>query len=496
MYERSSDGFPIVLTADGTLMADFRTLLEGMLSGAQTTAIPAALMRALIARPIRSNGGAAPRAPMGLRRVEAALLTDGFDRRDVVIATPEGLTRVVGDKTRIVGISTGDPLGIGMNSTTMTGLIGGRSYTRVWFEQLVRRVRLLCPDETGAKVKVVVGGPGAWQLVDNDDARRRLGIDHVVAGYCENDVADIFRRICNGQEMPTVLQCSTTAGAIPPPVLGPTVMGVVEISRGCGLGCTFCTLASEPMTHFSIDAILRDARTNVEAGACDIALVSEDVFRFGTSSVGGTNAESLVTLLRRLRTIPGLNRIHIDHANINSVAQTDEDDLAEIHSLLAGVGGGDYLWVNLGVETASGRLLAASGAAKMRPHETDRWDEVCREQVRRLASVGFVPMVSLIMGLPGETADDVELTLNWVRSLRGVRVTVFPMFAAPLNAGQKAFTVADMTPIHWRLFRECYRLNFKWGLPMCWEAQSGTGVPLWRRASIQMLGRLGIPGQR
>lgn len=493
MYERPSDGFPIVLTADGTLMADFRTLLEGMLSASQTTTTPAALMRALIARPIRSRTLAAPRAPLGLRRVEAALLADGFDRRDVVIATPEKLARVVGDKTRIIGISTGDPLGIGMNSTTMTGIGGGRPYTSVWFERLVRRVRLLCPDETAAKVKVVVGGPGAWQLVDNAAARRRLGIDHVVVGRCENDVAGIFRRICDGEKLPMVVECNTKTDGTPPAILGPTVMGVVEISRGCGLGCAFCTEAGKPMVHLPIETILNDVRTNVSAGVRDISLVSEDAFRFGGNR-GGTNAKSLIELLHQLRTIRRLRRIQLCHANVSSVAHTGNDELAEVCSLLADDSDREhYPWVNVGVESASGQLLAASGIAKMHPFKTDQWNDVCRQQVCRLASAGFAPMVSLLVGLPGETDDDVELTLNWVQSLRQTRVTVFPMFVAPLNAKQRAFTVADMTPTHWQLFRECYRLNFKWLPRMYWDDQTAAGVPLWRRTSLQALGKLGIP---
>ena len=50
----------------------------------------------------------------------------------------------------------------------------------------------------------------------------------------------------------------------------------MEITRGCGLGCDFCTLAREPMRHLPVETILADARTNLNAGVRNIALITED----------------------------------------------------------------------------------------------------------------------------------------------------------------------------------------------------------------------------
>ena len=56
--------------------------------------------------------------------------------------------------------------------------------------------------------------------------------------------------------------------AVPiPPIRGASTMGVVEISRGCGLGCSFCTIARVPMVHLPPETMLADVRTNVAAGA-------------------------------------------------------------------------------------------------------------------------------------------------------------------------------------------------------------------------------------
>jgi len=45
----------VVLTADGTLMADYRTLLDGMVAAAQTTMVPGVVMKRLLAPPLRGR---------------------------------------------------------------------------------------------------------------------------------------------------------------------------------------------------------------------------------------------------------------------------------------------------------------------------------------------------------------------------------------------------------------------------------------------------------
>ncbi len=470
-------------------MADYRVLLDGMVAASQTTMVPAFVMKTVLAPRLSRSEDRCARAPLGLRRLEASLLSGGFHRNDVALVDPDGLAKVVGPATRVVGISTGDPLGQGMNSTTMQALAGGRTYTRVWFERLVQQVHALAKNNAG--LKIVVGGPGAWQLAQDESARRRLGIDHVILGYCEERVAEIFRQLCDGVELPALVNCPPSR-SIPPGIHGPTLMGVVEITRGCGWGCDFCTMAAEPMLHFSMETILEDARVNVRGGQHEIALIGEDVFRYKDERAG-SNGGGLKELLVRLRTIEGLGRMHIDHANVVSVARTSNDDLREIASLLSGGDDRRYLWVNLGVETASGKLLAATCRAKMRPFAESEWAEACLEQVRRLSSAGFVPMVSLLLGLREETEDDVEQTLRWVGRLKGMRVTVFPMFLAATEPEQKSFTSPDMKKIHWQIFRECYRLNFK-GFPrLVWENQRTAGAPMWRRLILQGLGRAAVP---
>ncbi len=66
------DGFPIVLTADRTLTADYALLFDGMLAASQTTTAPPALFGRLLMPHRGGTGIRATVAPLGLRRTEAA----------------------------------------------------------------------------------------------------------------------------------------------------------------------------------------------------------------------------------------------------------------------------------------------------------------------------------------------------------------------------------------------------------------------------------------
>ena len=483
-----SGGFRVILSADRTLMAAYRTLLDGMLAAAQTTTTPLPVLDLLFAPSVRTEGVRAVQASLGLRRIEAALLDGGFTRDEVAVVPPEKLARAAGDATRIVAFSTGDPLGLGMNTSTMVGLAGGRPYTAALFQKHAGRVREL--RRRLGDVKLVVGGPGAWQLAQNASDRLRLGIDHVFTGYCESEVADVFRRIIAGEHVAPVVACRWKTADEIPPIRGATAMGIVEISRGCGLGCDFCTIAKIAMRHIDRSRILDDVRTNLDAGIRDISLISEDLLRYGGASPGKTDPPKLLELLREIRAADGVRLIQTDHVNVTSVATFSDAQLAETHQLLSNGARGRHVWVNLGVETVSARLLEhASFAAKLRPFSPVEWGEACRREIGRLARAGFLPMVSLVTGLPGETEEDVALTARWVRSLRGERVVVFPLFYAPIGPGAKPMSLVDLTCTRWRLFEESYHFNFKWVPRMLWSEQTHARVGLTRRLLTAALGR-------
>lgn len=478
-----SEGYPVVLTADRTLTADYRLLFDGMLAASQTTTAPAWIFGRLLMPHRKQAGPRARVAPLGLRRIEAALLAGGFSADEVVVANEDQLGEAIGRRTRVIGISSGEPVGMGMNTSTMTAVAGGAIWPQAMFARLLRKITRLNRD---VAAKVVLGGPGAWQLAGRRSDRERLGIDHVISGYAETNAAATFRGLVGGEALPEIVPGDWNRDATIPAIRGATTMGVVEISRGCGLGCDFCTIARTPMVHLPPKTILADVETNLAAGQNCVAALSEDFFRYGGEGVK-VRPEVLLALLREIRGMPGLRLVQIDHANVTSVEQYDDGQLAEIHDLLVGDDHGRYVWVNVGVETAAGELLRSVGGGPKLGYGGRNWGELCAAQLRRLCRAKFFPMASLMIGLPGETDEHLRETLDWVRSLGGERLAVFPVLHAPID-GSAPLDPRRLRPLHWDLIRACYRMNFRWVPWFFRDNQAAAGTPLLRRTALQWMG--------
>lgn len=122
-------GVKIVLTASAVEMSDFYgSQFFAFAGGFSKGLIPLWLPRKQLYPPVESNNnGTAKYAPYGLRKVEAVLLENGFSESDVAVVHPYNLDAFIGSSTKVVGISTMDPLGMGYVSKTYSSLIGGGS---------------------------------------------------------------------------------------------------------------------------------------------------------------------------------------------------------------------------------------------------------------------------------------------------------------------------------------------------------------------------------
>jgi radical SAM superfamily enzyme YgiQ (UPF0313 family) len=258
-------------------------------------------------------------------------------------------------------------------------------------------------------------------------------------------------------------------------------------------------MARKRMDHLPIDLICADVQTNIAAGVAAVVSSSEDFFRYGGSG-GKVDAAALCELLEAMRRLRGIGFMQIDHANVSSVLQLTDAELREVRRLLTWESPSDYLWVNLGAESANGRLVQAVGPGKLGPFDPDNWEEMIEQAADKCARCGFFPVFSVILGLPDETPDDVARTRALVGRLGTKSAAVFPIFYEPVRADERAaetrFTVETMRADHLDLYTACYEINFRRVPQLFYDNQRAAGVPWWKRTLFQLLGRAEVRAWR
>ncbi len=481
----------VVLVADRTLSGHYKMLFEGIFATMQTTHVPEFVMRHLVSpkMPVDRNGRVWSTV-LGLRRIESSLLArTSLSESDVVCTTPEALPGLLGPWTKLIMVSSSDPLGEGMSNTTTTCFWKGELYTRHWTARMMEQLRRA---KTEYGFHVIGGGAGAWQWARSPEVAREQGIDTIFEGYFEPQGPELVKNILAGDEVTGHLSEEATGSAFIEPICGASMLGIIELSRGCGKGCLFCTMARQRMEHLPEETILSDLETNVRNGITAVVSGSEDFFRYGSNGIK-PNFERLQALLVRMQELRELSFMQIDHGNIATIGQLSDEQLTELRRLLTWRNRCDYLWVNMGIESANGHLVQANSPGKMAPFQPEDWEELTLEVADKMIRCGFFPVFSVILGLPGETINDIQRTIRLIKSLTDRRTVIFPIFyEPPMPRGRAAsgrFSLSDMRPEHLELYTMCYEQNFKWVPRMFWDNQRAAGVSAAKRWLIRILGK-------
>jgi len=454
-----NDGIMIVLTASDIEMSDFNLNPFIAFSGG----FPKSLVQNKLYPPLPSNlDGTAKFAPYGLRKVESLLIQE-FGAENVVTVHPSNLHRFIGPKTKIVAISTMDPLGIGFVSRTYTGILGmnGKPATLVEFEKLLSNPALR---KYGAKI--MVGGSGAWQI-STANMQDQLLIDTILIGQAEHSIIQIFRKALDNGKLEKVITMQIPKGKEVPVIKKPSIYGTVEIMRGCGRGCAFCSPTLRQRYSFPMEHILKEVKLNAESGTRAILLQTDDVFLYKSKSNFIPNREAIIKLIQSVNKVEDIDYIQIAHASLAPIVY-DRKIVEEIAPILVekslwSCNGNPCASIEVGIETGSARLMKKYMGGKMLPYKPRQWQDVVVQSLEILNDNNVYPLATLILGLPGEQEEDILATIELLDRLRGTKIFYVPLLFTSEEESilkkQKHKDLENLDDLQWDILSGCWRHN-------------------------------------
>jgi len=449
----------------------------------------------------RYEDGSARVAPAGLRILEKVLARE-FGPEEVAVSFPEDLDRFIGPGTRVVAVSTHNPLGVTFAAGVYTSMFGSSkkpinsAYALDLFEKLKNSTYR-------SSFRVLLGGSGAWQINETGTAEE-LGIDCVIDGRSESEgTVALFQRAVRGELLPRAANVDhpLRAEAIVFPDK-PTTFGVVEMTTGCGRRCKFCMPDLNPQIDLPKARILEAVRANAESGNKQISLATEDMFIWGQVRTETPfffpNREALLDLYSSVANFPGVEQVVLCHSTM-APAVVDPVLIERLTDILIEKSPLHIPSVSrhpkkkvltplIGLETGSPRMAKQIMPAKAAPFDIEEWPSVVVRGLEILNRNHWYPMMTLIVGNPGETDEDVRATLDLVYEIerRGLFAFLIPSIFTPLEGtrmkSQKGVTrTRDLSPIQWQLMMKCWKFNLKPGVNAWWArwAFRVGGLTIW-----------------
>ncbi|NHV98055.1 MAG: B12-binding domain-containing radical SAM protein [Thaumarchaeota archaeon] len=422
--------FDVVLSVDRTLMTNHHGKeFLGFLATGPPVMVPEKIWMAVAAPRMRVDDLGRPlEAPYGLRKIEAALLDAGIK---AAVIDPDYLGKHL-KNAKVLGIGHHDYFALGPPSSEWWVLTGREPVNSKCFRKFMEKPEVRMAKKNG--LKIIVGGPAAWQWLWMPDYAEKWGVDTVVEGEAEKIIVSLVQDALEGKPLPRYvhvgIQDTPVLNEIPV-IKNASVNGLVEIMRGCPRGCRFCSVTLRPLRQYPLEMVEKELRVNKACGLDRCLLHAEDILLYGADGVK-PRPEPLIRLHQTARQFfkvvgwshVSLSAVKYAEENYSLITRLSEIILQDEH---------DYIGVEVGIETGSPRLAEKIMPAKAAPYPAGSWPSIVKDAFSIMHESRVVPAATIIIGMPDEKPDDLVKTLELIEELKDFRSLIIPMYFVPMG---------------------------------------------------------------
>lgn len=248
-------------------------------------------------------------------------------------------------------------------------------------------------------------------------------------------------------------------------------IGPIEITRGCPYKCAFCQtprIFGNKVKHRSIEVILKYVELLLKRGIRDFRFITPNAFSYGSLDGRSLNLSSLEELLKGLKKLIKPKGGRIFFGTFPSEVRPEHVN-EETVELIRKYADNDNLVI--GAQSGSDRILKIC----QREHTVE---DIYRA-VKLSVKAGLKPKVDFIFGLPGETKEDVELTIKTMEDLTKIGAIIHAHTFMPLP--QTPFSSQRPKELDTQLLKTINKLLGKGLLYGDWKKQKLLGEKILTR---------------
>lgn len=237
-------------------------------------------------------------------------------------------------------------------------------------------------------------------------------VDAVIGTTAEASVGEVLQKLAQGEKIEQAILAD--------PDLAPqdtrqvltfgSAVGYLKIAEGCNKCCTYCAIPSIRGHYRSVpmEQVLEDARNLASQGAQELILVAQETTLYGVDLYG---QKMLPELLRRLCLVKGIRWIRVLYCYPEEITDELIDVLASENKVVP--------YLDMPIQHASDNILRRMGRRTNR-QELEAMVQKLRERVP-----GICLRTTLITGFPGETEEDHQSLLEFIRTMRFDRLGAY-----------------------------------------------------------------------
>lgn len=265
--------------------------------------------------------------------------------------------------------------------------------------------------KTDGKLKALVVTGCLAQRYEKEIRKELPEVDAIVGTSAYDEIVPAIHRALAG-DRPTVLKpldklCEDQHGRI---LTTGGHYAYLKIAEGCNKRCTYCVIPQIRGSYRSIpmERLLAEAEELVKSGAKELILVAQETTLYGVDLYG---RKTLPELLDRLSEIPSLEWIRLLYCYPEEITEELIKKMADNPKICH--------YIDMPIQHCSDEILRRMGRRTTKQELTDKINRL-REEMDDITIRS-----TLICGFPGETEEQHQELLDFIREMKFDRLGAF-----------------------------------------------------------------------